>query len=228
MRSAPEYKQIKYSKSNFKYLCDISALLLKCYIKDLPNMVNAGSIEMAHISVDCFRECLTTAVALYERKFADFLKVLGKIINSFENQFHSIASMIAFFFYSAFNMIDVNTNLITILHNVLDKIIASFENNDVEPEHHGILQKMFQSLELLYNNIALNQDEAILVHNWLYHFCKSHSIDGAEHALVHKLLFTQRIRTQKGDTFVAIAKQIETQLGQINSVRIIFFNQFPI
>lgn len=78
MRSAPEYKQIKYSKSNFKYLCEISALLLKHYINVLPNMIDEQSIEMAHASVDCFRECLTTAVVLYERKFADFLKVLGE------------------------------------------------------------------------------------------------------------------------------------------------------
>lgn len=78
MRSAPEYKQIKYSKSNFKYLCDISALLLKHYIKVLPNMINDQSVEMAHASIDCFRECLTTAVVLYERKFTDFLKVLSK------------------------------------------------------------------------------------------------------------------------------------------------------
>lgn len=114
---------------------------------------------------------------------------------------------------------EVNTNLVTILHNVLDKIIAPFENNDVEPEHHTILQTLFQSLELLYNNMALSENDAILIHNWLYNFCKSHNIDGAEHAIVHKLLFTQRIRTQKGGIFDGIAKQIETQLGQIQEVR---------
>lgn len=78
MRSAPDYKQIKYSRSNFKYLCDISALILKYFIKDLANMLDGSGIEMGHASVDCFRECLTTAIALYERKFIDFLKVLRK------------------------------------------------------------------------------------------------------------------------------------------------------
>lgn len=81
MRSAPDYKQIKYSRSNFKYLCDISALMLKYFIKNLANMLDDTGVEMAHASVDCFRECLTTAIALYERKFIDFLKILRKLIN---------------------------------------------------------------------------------------------------------------------------------------------------
>lgn len=79
MRSAPEYKQIKYSKSNFKYLCDISALLLKCFIKDLSSMLDETDIKMANAAVDCFVECLTTATVLYQRKFMDFLKILRKL-----------------------------------------------------------------------------------------------------------------------------------------------------
>lgn len=78
MRLAPEYKQIKYSKSNFKYLCDISALMLKHFIKVLSNMLNDSDIKLAHASVDCFLECLTTTAVLYQRKFMDFLKVLRK------------------------------------------------------------------------------------------------------------------------------------------------------
>lgn len=119
--------------------------------------------------------------------------------------------------YAALN--EVNTNLVTILHDVLDKIIEPFENNDVEPEHHIILQTLFQSLELLYNNMTLTESDALLIHNWLHHFCKSHNVEGAEHAIVYKLLFTQMIRTKKGDIFEGIAKQIELKLGQIKEVR---------
>lgn len=78
MRTAPEYKQTKYSKSNFKYLCDLSALILKYFIKNLPSILNDNLIEMAHSSVNCFRECLITTVDLYQRKFTDYLKVLGE------------------------------------------------------------------------------------------------------------------------------------------------------
>lgn len=84
MRSAPEYKQIKYSKSNFKYLCDISALILNYFVKDLSSMLNETDIEMAHASIDAFHECLTTATVLYQRKFMDFLKVLRKLLSSIE------------------------------------------------------------------------------------------------------------------------------------------------
>lgn len=78
MRSAPEYKQIKYSKSNFKYLCDIAALLLKYFVKDLASMLNDLDIKMALASVEVFHECLTTATILYQRKFMEFLKILRK------------------------------------------------------------------------------------------------------------------------------------------------------
>lgn len=78
MRSAPEYKQVKYSKSNFKYLCDIAALMLKYFINDMPNIINDTDIEMAHAAVDCLNECLRTATVLYQRKFTDFLKILRK------------------------------------------------------------------------------------------------------------------------------------------------------
>lgn len=85
MRSAPDYKQIKYSKSNFKYLCDISAFILKYFVKDLSDLLDETNIEVAHASVNVFRECLITATDLYQRKFADFLKVLRKCIRQMRN-----------------------------------------------------------------------------------------------------------------------------------------------
>lgn len=79
MRCAPDYKQIKYSRSNFKYLGDMSAFMLKYFIKTLATMLDDSGINVAHAAVDCFHECLTTAIALYERKFNEFLKVLRKL-----------------------------------------------------------------------------------------------------------------------------------------------------
>lgn len=112
----------------------------------------------------------------------------------------------------------INTHLINILQRVLDEIVAAFENNDVEPQHQIILLKIFQCLELLYNNITLTHEQATSVHNWLYGYCKVHEVKGVEHTIVHKLLFTQRIRTQKGPIFEGIAKQIELLLDQIDEV----------
>lgn len=113
---------------------------------------------------------------------------------------------------------DINMNFINILQNVLDTIVPSFENNEVETEHQVILLKLFQCLEMLYNSINLTPEQATLVHNWLHNYCKTHKADGAEHTIIHKLLFTQRVRTQKGAVFEGIAKQIETLLGQIQDV----------
>lgn len=115
-------------------------------------------------------------------------------------------------------MNDINTNLINILQRVLDNIVTAFENNDVEQSHQIILLKMFQCLELLYDNIALTHEQATFVHNWLYGYCKVHTVKGAEKTIVHKLLFTQRIRTQKGPIFEGIAKQIELLIDQIQEV----------
>lgn len=75
MRLAPEYMQIKYSKSNFKYLSEITALILNNFVKDLPDLLTESNIQMAHAAVECFKECLTTAAALYQRKIIEFLKV---------------------------------------------------------------------------------------------------------------------------------------------------------
>lgn len=113
---------------------------------------------------------------------------------------------------------EVNTNLIQILQRVLDSIVTAFENDEVEPPHQIILLKMFQCLELLYSNIALTHEQATQVHSWLYGYCKDHEIKGIENNIVHKLLFTQRVRTQKGPIFEGIAKQIETVMDQIQEV----------
>lgn len=113
---------------------------------------------------------------------------------------------------------DININLINILQNVLEKVTLAFENDGVSDEYQNILQKLFHCLEILYNNIPLSPEQAKDVHNWLYNYCKTHSVEGSEQFIVHKLLFNQRVRTLKGSIFEGIAKQIETQLGQIQEV----------
>lgn len=92
MRSAPEYMQIKYSKSSFKYLSEITALILKNFVKELPNLLTESNIQMARAAVECFKECLTTAATLYQRKIIEFLKVsrkyrsnIDQTKNNFEN-----------------------------------------------------------------------------------------------------------------------------------------------
>lgn len=83
-----------------------------------------------------------------------------------------------------------------------------------------MLQKLFQCLEMLYNQINLANDEATEVHSWLTAYCNDHVIEDVSlNTVVHKMLFAQRIRSQKGPIFEGIAKQIELLLSQIQEVR---------
>lgn len=58
------------------------------------------------------------------------------------------------------------------------------------------------------------------IHGWLQNFCRNNEIRYADLSIIHKLLFSQRIRTQKSFLFEGIAKQVEKVLGQHEEVRI--------
>lgn len=73
MCTAPEYKQIKYSKSNFKYLKESSKIIFTIFVKNLIEIFDEYDAKMAYLAIECFRQCLTTAVKLYERKMDQFL-----------------------------------------------------------------------------------------------------------------------------------------------------------
>lgn len=80
MCSAPEYKQIKYSKSSFKHLAEMTAFVLKYFVQDLPEAMDDDEISVSTAAIDCFLVCLKTATALYQRKFEkEFLKYLRKL-----------------------------------------------------------------------------------------------------------------------------------------------------
>lgn len=77
MHNAPSYKQMKYSKSSFSSLCDITKITLKVYIQNTIDLLENDKLSLAYHGVDCFRRCLTTADYLYKRKFAEFLRLIG-------------------------------------------------------------------------------------------------------------------------------------------------------
>lgn len=75
MCTAPEYKQIKYSKSNFKYLKETTKIIFSVFVKNFIETFDEFDAKTAYLAVECFRQCLTTAVKLYERKMDQFLIV---------------------------------------------------------------------------------------------------------------------------------------------------------
>lgn len=99
MRTAPEYMQVKYSKSNFKHLSDITAMVINYFVKNLSELLTDSNIQIARASVECLKECLTTATTLYQRKFLDFLKVSRKFSK------HSI------------KMLDINSDFVSRRNN---------------------------------------------------------------------------------------------------------------
>lgn len=198
MCSAPDYKQIKYSKSNFKYLAEITAFVMKYFVKDLIDAMGDAEVGTSVAATECLYECLKTATILYQRKFdKEFLKYM---LVPAEDPAHN----------------GIHINMISTIQRLLDGIAQSVENNDMDNEHQLIMVKLFQCLELLYDNIDLTQnlEHGNEIHKWLQNFCKHNEIRHDELSIVHKLLFSQRIRTQKTFLFEGIAKQVEKVLGQ--------------
>lgn len=53
---------------------------------------------------------------------------------------------------------DISINLISVLHNVLDGIVNSLEDDEKKEDHLMIMVKLFQCLEMLYDSIDLTQN----------------------------------------------------------------------
>lgn len=77
MRSDLDYKQIKFSKSQYETLCKITAILFKKYSQHLLVLLNKYDSTVVYNCVECLRQCLFTARNLYERKFSEFLSKSG-------------------------------------------------------------------------------------------------------------------------------------------------------
>lgn len=140
MCSAPDYKQIKYSKSNFKYLAEVAAFVLKYFVQDLPEAMGEAEIDVSVAATECFYECIKSATMLYQRKFdKEFLKYLQTPLDDPK-------------------LNGIHINLISVIHKLLDSIVELSENNVFEDEHLVIMVKLFQCLELLYDNIDFTQN----------------------------------------------------------------------
>lgn len=133
---------------------------------------------------------------------------------------------------------ETNVNMISILHNILNAVSKSFENNDISIKHHAILVILFQSLDILYTNISLTIEQAAGVTHrlnnnvdfqksnkaifqvvaWLQNYCEYYSFGEQDLTIMHKLLFAQLIRVKNGEILSSIAKQIERLYGQIEDV----------
>ncbi|XP_052893741.1 Fanconi anemia group I protein [Anopheles moucheti] len=190
LRSLPDYWQVNHSKRIFGHLAECTKLVYDRCIKQTTELTENGGLFVAQAAVECFRQGLTSAVELYERKFNDFLQLICCTIGpSFKQEILVQLQMIVEWYFKDGNEPD----------SVGDKIVV------------GLLQ----CLELLYKSQVLTQDHLTQGYEWMQNFCINTKLKQKSFAIIHRLLFDLRMRTQTGAYFDSIAMRLELKFGQI-------------
>ncbi|XP_041787409.1 Fanconi anemia group I protein-like [Anopheles merus] len=190
LRSMPDYWQVNHSKRIFGHLAECTKLVYDRCIKKTTELIGNGGLLVAQAAVECFRQGLISAVELYERKFNDFLQLICCTIGpSFKKE------------------------LFAQLQTIVDECFK--EGSEPEPIGEKIVVGLLQCLELLYKSSVANQDHLTQGYDWLQNFCINTKLKQKSFAIIHRLLFDLRIRTQTGAYFDSIAMRLELKFGQI-------------
>uniref|UniRef100_A0A182MHL8 Fanconi anemia group I protein n=1 Tax=Anopheles culicifacies TaxID=139723 RepID=A0A182MHL8_9DIPT len=190
LRSLPDYWQVNHSKRIFGHLAECTKLVYDRCIKKTSELTENGSLLVVQAAVECFRQGLTSAIELYERKFNDFLQLICCTIGpSFKKE----------------------------LLAQLQTIVDWYFKDGSEPESVGekIVVGLIQCLELLYKSPVITQDHLAQGYDWLQNFCINTKLKLKSFAIIHRLLFDLRMRTQTGAYFDSIAMRLELKFGQI-------------
>lgn len=139
MRSAPEYLQIKFSKSNFQNLCEISSIVYTKLVSNLEAALDNFDELTAFHATDCFLQCLTSAVSLYDRKFKEFLT---KFVRSTGGNREQGAA-------------DGGTQMVQTIQRMVDFVLEN-DSRLEEDESKLIPLKLVQILELVLDHAALD------------------------------------------------------------------------
>uniref|UniRef100_A0A182TNZ2 Fanconi anemia group I protein n=1 Tax=Anopheles melas TaxID=34690 RepID=A0A182TNZ2_9DIPT len=190
LRSMPDYWQVNHSKRIFGHLAECTKLVYDRCIKKTTELIGNGGLLVAQAAVECFRQGLISAVELYERKFNDFLQLICCTIGpSFKKE------------------------LFAQLQTIVDECFK--DGSEPEPIGEKIVVGLLQCLELLYKSSVANQDHLAQGYDWLQNFCINTKLKHKSFAIIHRLLFDLRIRTQTGAYFDSIAMRLELKFGQI-------------
>uniref|UniRef100_A0A182VTW9 Fanconi anemia group I protein n=1 Tax=Anopheles minimus TaxID=112268 RepID=A0A182VTW9_9DIPT len=190
LRSLPDYWQVNHSKRIFGHLAECTKLVYDRCIKKTAELTENGGLLVVQAAVECFRQGLTSAIELYERKFNDFLQLICCTIGP------------------SFKM-----ELLAQLQTIVDW----YFKDGGEPESVGdkIVVGLMQCLELLYKSPVITQDHLAQGYEWLQNFCINTKLKLKSFAIMHRLLFDLRLRTQTGAYFDSIAIRLELKFGQI-------------
>ncbi|XP_053663120.1 Fanconi anemia group I protein [Anopheles marshallii] len=190
LRSLPDYWQVNHSKRIFGHLAECTKLVYDRCIKQTTELTENGGLFVAQAAVECFRQGLSSAIELYERKFKDFLQLICCTIGpSFKKEI----------------LVQLQT------------IVEWYFKDGNEPESVGdkIVVGLLQCLELLYKSPVLTQDHLAQGYEWMQNFCINTKLKQKSFAIIHRLLFDLRMRTQTGAYFDSIAMRLELKFGQI-------------
>ncbi|XP_049278878.1 Fanconi anemia group I protein [Anopheles funestus] len=190
LRSLPDYWQVNHSKRIFGHLAECTKLVYDRCIKKTSELAENGSLLVVQAAVDCFRQALTSAIELYERKFNDFLQLICCTIGpSFKKE------------------------LLVQLQTIVDWYFK--DGNEPESVGDKIIVGLLQCLELLYKSPVITQDHLAQGYEWMQNFCINTKLKQKSFAIMHRLLFDLRMRTQTGAYFDSIAIRLELKFGQI-------------
>uniref|UniRef100_A0A182F4D0 Uncharacterized protein n=1 Tax=Anopheles albimanus TaxID=7167 RepID=A0A182F4D0_ANOAL len=192
IRALPDYWQVSHSKRTFSHLCECTKVVYGRCVRQTTELRGNGGLLVAQSAIECFRQSLISALELYERKFNEFLQLISCTIG---------------------------LSFIKDLLKDMQKIVDQFfeDGSGTEAIEEKIVVGIFQCLELLYKSHIMNQEHLTLGYDWLQGFCVNTKLKPKSFAIVHRILFDLRSRTQSGAYFDSVAMRLELKFGQIST-----------
>ena len=164
--------------------------------------INTDSVTLG-LSLECFRQCLTTTVDVYKKKVQEIFRHIGRAAED-GKVFHEQV-----------------LTVIEAIHALVERSVEEDSTIGV-PSSSSDSKKMQQNLlyclEILYSLLPPDQVESSSVVSWLYDFCVTRTIDGRYLDGIFKLLFTQRLKYFDGDFFTSVAILLSRVFGTIAEV----------
>ncbi|XP_058450886.1 Fanconi anemia group I protein [Malaya genurostris] len=190
LRHTPEYWQIKHSKRIFNHLCECGKTVFERCVKQTNQLAGNGNIQVALGAGECFRQALLTALDVYERKFAEFLRLICCSAQS-----------------------DFKREIFETMHEIIDKYFDDGAESDTAGEK--TVCNLFVCLEILYKSNIMENDLLNAAYIWLQNFCTNTKLKQKSLGIVHRILFDLRMKTQTGAYFDTVSMLVEKKFGQL-------------
>uniref|UniRef100_A0A2M4CNT3 Uncharacterized protein n=1 Tax=Anopheles darlingi TaxID=43151 RepID=A0A2M4CNT3_ANODA len=192
LRTLPDYWQVSHSKRTFSHLCECTKVVYGRCVRQTTDLCGNGGLLVAQSAIECFRQALLSALELYERKFTEFLQLISCTIG------------LCFI-----------KDLLNNMQTIVDQFFT--DESETEAIEEKIVVGIFQCLELLYKSPIMNQEHLTIGYDWLQQFCVNKKLKPKAFAIVHRILFDLRLRTQSGAYFDSVAMRLELKFGQISA-----------